>query len=282
MIDLHVHSTCSDGALTPEALVEEARRVGLHAIALTDHDTVEGVPAFLEACRAAGIRGVAGVEISIDHSPGAFHLLGYHLDPLNSELIRTLRWISQERERRNRGILDRLARLGIPLTMEEVLAEVSDDNVNVGRPHVAAAMLRKGYVSDIQEAFSLYLAKGKPAYVPRGKLGPEDGIALIRQAGGIPVLAHPFTLEDCGGRPLRDLVAEWTGAGLQGIECIYPEHGPRKTRRYRDLAREYGLVVTGGTDFHGPVRPGIGLGVGSGSFRVPDEILDSLDALRGL
>ena len=280
MIDLHVHSTCSDGQLAPRELALRARRLNLSALALTDHDTAEGCPALIEACEAEGIRGIAGVEISVDHGPGAFHLLGYFIDPAHGPLRSTLRWICAEREERNRKILKALRRLGLEMSMADVLAEVCAGNVNVGRPHVAMAMVRKGYVADVGEAFGRYLAKGKPAYAARGKLGPEDAIRLVREAGGIPVLAHPYTLEESGAPALEGLVRCWANAGLQGIECHYPEHGPARTRRYLDLARRHDLLPTGGTDSHGAARPGVELGIGDGSFRVPDSVLEGLVRLR--
>ena len=250
-------------------------------MALTDHDTVEGCRAFAAACADQGLRGIPGVEISVDHGPGTFHLLGYFVDPGNAALRSTLSWVCAERAERNRKILRRLAGLGLSLTMDEVLAEVPPDNVNVGRPHVALAMVRKGYVGNVGEAFARYLAKGKPAYASRGKLGPEAAIALVRGAGGVAVLAHPFTLEVSGAPAIASLVADWAACGLQGIECHYPEHEAARTRRYLDLARRHGLVPTGGTDFHGAARPGIEMGIGDGTFRVPTRLLDALDRAAG-
>lgn len=279
MIDLHVHSTCSDGQLTPGELARHAGRLKLSAMALTDHDTVDGCRALMQACADQGLRGIPGVEISVDHGPGTFHLLGYFVDPEEAALRSTLSWICAERAERNRKILRRLSGLGLQLGMEDVLAEVPPDNVNVGRPHVAMAMVRRGYVGDVGEAFARYLAKGKAAYAARGKLGPEKAIGLVRGAGGIAVLAHPFTLEVCGAPALESLVGSWAALGLQGIECHYPEHGPARRRRYLDLAQRHGLVPTGGTDYHGTARPGIELGVGDGTFRVPDGVLDGLERL---
>ena len=282
MIDLHTHSTFSDGSLTPEQLVEAACRAGLTAVALTDHDCTDGHPRFLAACDAArrngyrdgrGLVGVPGVEISSDVPHGTLHMLGYFIDRSNADLEAALSYIRDGRAYRNEQILARLNELGLELAWEEVAAYAGEDVV--GRPHFAQAMLARGYVGDKQEAFDRYLGKGQKAYVDRFRLTPEDSVKKIVDAGGIAVLAHPFTLDtDAAG--LRRVVGELVDLGLGGIEVLYSEHSPEQRRLYAGLADEFNLVATGGTDFHGDINPDVRLGVGFGNLAVPDDVLDRL------
>jgi predicted metal-dependent phosphoesterase TrpH len=192
VIDLHIHSTFSDGSMTPEEIVELAARAGLKTIALTDHDGMGGIARFMDACRTAGIRGLPGIEISVDCKSGTMHMLGYLIDPGNQTLIERLKWLREGREVRNAEILEKLNKLGFGLTWEEVAAFAGEDVV--GRPHFAQALLARGFVKDKTEAFDKYLGKGKPAYADRRRMTPENSIQLIRGAGGVAVLAHPFTL----------------------------------------------------------------------------------------
>jgi predicted metal-dependent phosphoesterase TrpH len=277
MIDLHAHSTFSDGSLTPEELVALAVETGLTAVALTDHDCTDGVPRFLAACEAAGITGVAGVEISAEVPHGALHMLGYGIEPGHPALEPNLANIRDGRQYRNTRILARLNELGLPLTWDEVAANAGEDVV--GRPHFAKALLDRGYVSDKQAAFDRYLGKGASAYVDRFRLSPADSLAAIRAAGGVPVLAHPFTL-DLGRRELAAYVAELKTIGLGGIEVYYSEHSAEQVQQYLDLAVELDLVATGGTDFHGEINPDVKLGTGFGNLRVPDDVLAALEAHR--
>lgn len=274
MIDLHVHSTFSDGSLTPEELAQLAAETGLTAVALTDHDCTAGVPRFVAACTARRIQGIPGVEISADVKKGTLHVLGYFLDIGNETLETLLVRIRQGREVRNREILEKLRRLKVDLTWEQVAAYAGEDVV--GRPHFAQAMMAAGYVKSKEEAFDRYLGKGKPAYADRYRLSPEAGIAAIHGAGGLAVLAHPFTL-DLGRESLRQAVAGLAEAGLDGIETHYSEHNPGQTEQYLALAREFELVATGGSDFHGNLNPAIRMGRGFGSLHVPEELLRELE-----
>jgi 3',5'-nucleoside bisphosphate phosphatase len=277
MIDLHVHSTFSDGSCTPEELIGEAARIGLSAIALTDHDTTDGVPRFTAAAVSASIQAIAGVEISADVKSGTMHMLGYLIDPANRTLIDRLKWLREGREERNAEILDKLNKLGFRLTWEEVAAFAGEDVV--GRPHFAQALLARNIVKDKDEAFDKYLGKGKPAYAERRRMTPIHSIELIRAAGGVPVLAHPFTL-NLSTEALKKQIAELRDFGLGGIEVFYSEHTPQMTSQYLNLAREFGLVATGGSDFHGAMNPDIQLGSGFGSLQVPDEVVAQLFAWR--
>lgn len=278
MIDLHMHSIFSDGTFTPEELVAEGLRIGLKAMALTDHDTTGGVPRFLEAARAAGLRAMTGVEVSADSETGTMHVLGYGVDHTDPNLAQHLAWIREGRQARNAEILHKLNRLGLRLTAEEVAAYAGADVV--GRPHFAQAMIAKGYARDKKDAFDRYLARGKPAYAERRRLDAAGTLELIRSAGGVPSLAHPFTLK-LEGSALKKELARLADLGLLGLEVYYSEHTPDMQRSYMKMARDLRLVPTGGTDFHGTVSPGIQMGRGFGSLQVPDTVIDEIEAARG-
>lgn len=275
MIDLHFHSTFSDGSLTPEELAARAAEAGLTAAALTDHDSCAGVPRFMAAATEAGVASVAGVEISADYQPGTMHMLGYGFDPEDRNLEEHLAWIREGREARNSEILHKLLAMGCHLTWEEVAAKAGEDVI--GRPHFAQVLLDKGYAKDNREVFEKYLGRGCPAYADRRRLSPEDAIKLIRQAGGVAVLAHPFTLK-LGKWDLKKLLRRLCDAGLEGIEVYYSEHTKIMQDHYRRLAKDYNLILTGGTDFHGVQTPDIQLGRGFGSLKVPDEVFRQLQA----
>lgn len=280
MIDLHIHSTNSDGSEPPERLVELGRQAGLRAMALTDHDTMDGVEDFLAACRACGMTGIAGVEISaaIDEGPGTLHILGYGLDPHHPLVQESLGRVLEGRAWRNEQILEKLNELGLELDWAEVQACAGEDIV--GRPHIAQALIDRDYVSAMDEAFDKYLAKGRPAYVDRYRLYPEEGIRMIRESGGVAVIAHPFSWEtdevrlEAGLRTLQAL-------GLGGIEAVYSEYTPEQTVTLLRLAKRLGLLVTGGSDFHGLAKPDIALGRGFGALDVPDTCLPPLLSALG-
>lgn len=278
MIDLHTHSTFSDGSLTPVELAGLAAKEKLTAIALTDHDTTAGIPLFLAACKERNLIGIAGVEISADVDSGTMHMLGYHVDPENAILGEALAKIRSGRDDRNSLIIERLNRIGKNITMADVLKHATEDVV--GRPHFAEALMDKGYVSSVKEAFDFYLGKGKPAYVDRFRFTPEIGIESIKKAGGVAVLAHPATL-GLKDKALREFVGTLAEAGLGGIEVYYSEHSSDQVIFYSALAREFKLVKTGGSDFHGRTTPDMRLGRGFGPLRVEDELLGPLEAAAG-
>jgi predicted metal-dependent phosphoesterase TrpH len=278
MIDLHCHSTFSDGSLTPEQLIAEAAQIGLAALALTDHDTTAGLPRFLAAAAGTPVRAVPGVELSVDCSSGVMHMLGYWMDLDNSELVRQMEWIRDGRAMRNRAMFEKLNALGFAMTWDEVQGFAGEDVV--GRPHFAQVMLQKGYAKDKNEAFDKWLGDGKPGYADRPRLTAEVAVALIRQAGGVAVLAHPFSLR-VGKEAMAALFLELAGVGLAGVECYYSEHSADLTKDYLEMAKRANLVPTGGSDFHGEVSPGIRLGSGFGGLNVPDEVLAQLEARRG-
>lgn len=279
MIDLHMHSTFSDGSLTPEELVEAGKRTRLTAMSLTDHDCMDGLSRFMTACDAVGIVGIPGVEISAEVGAGTMHVLGYYVAMGDADLEGVLRVIRDGREDRNVKILERLNELGCHLEWDEV-AKLAGEDV-VGRPHFAQAMQSRGYVSSKQEAFDMYLAKGKQAYVDRTRQTPEDSIGAILAAGGVPVLSHPFTL-GLGRNALKEFVGQLTDMGLGGIEVYYSEHAAQRVQEYLELTKHFDLQATGGTDFHGDVNPAIRLGYGFGSLKVPDEIVGQLQERAGV
>ncbi|MBU2552525.1 MAG: PHP domain-containing protein [Proteobacteria bacterium] len=276
-IDLHAHTTASDGTLTPSELVDLARREGLKAVAVTDHDTLDGLSEALARAREIGLELVPGVEISAEFKPGTMHILGYYLEPDASELAARLAELQEARRTRNPKIISRLAELGIEISMAEV--ENLAGGGQVGRPHMAKALVGKGYVSSIDEAFNRYLAKGGPAYVEKFRLSPTQAVRMIREAGGTPVLAHPFTLRlDESG--LKDTARQLEEAGLEGIEVYYPEHTPQMTRDYLALARAFNLIPTGGSDFHGENKAGVELGRGFGDLAVSYDLLADMKQRR--
>jgi len=274
MIDLHTHTVFSDGSLTPAELVEEAAAKGLSAIAVTDHDTVDGLPGALAAGERLGIEVIPGVEINLEHDRVTMDMLGYFLAGApTEELQRELAELRVYRVERNDRMLARLADLGMPLGPEDLAA--AGENGAVGRPHIGEAMMRRGYVASISEAFDRYLRRGAPAWVDRRRLGLGPALKLLRASGALPVLAHPGIIRtDAAG--LEHIVRDAARSGLAGIECYYPLHDAETVVRCLGLAEKYALVPTGGSDYHGSVKPKARLGVGSLGEPVPDEVLADL------
>jgi len=248
LVDLHVHSSASDGVYSPREVVERAAEVGLKAVALTDHDTTAGVAEALDAGEAAGIEVIPGVEISAEFEGGACHILGYFVEPGAADLARVLEIAREGRARRNAAILACLNDLGFDLTMDDVTGRQTTGTLT--RAHFAAAMTEKGYVRNWEEAFEQYLGRGKPAYVGRKRVEPTDAIAAIRGAGGLAALAHP--------RQLNRSIAEtetwlrrFAEVGIEGVEVWSPDHTANYARHYGEMARRLGLLATGGSDWHG-------------------------------
>jgi predicted metal-dependent phosphoesterase TrpH len=256
-IDLHTHSSYSDGSLSPRELVQLAKEKKLRAIALTDHDTVAGLKEAAAAGVELDVEVVPGVEISAQYPPGTMHILGYYLNPAHPDLLEALKKLQQARADRNPKIIQRLQALGLDISTNEVL-DLSAGQV--GRPHIAKALVNKGYASSIDEAFSRYLKKGAVAYVEKFRFPPDEAIDIIRKAGGIAVLAHPFTLGINKPDELALLVQELAEVGLEGIEVFYPGHTKEMVVIYEEVAARLGLVCTGGSDFHGNFRDHFHLG----------------------
>jgi predicted metal-dependent phosphoesterase TrpH len=270
-VDLHTHTIASDGTLRPRELVAEAAKRGVRVLAVTDHDSTEGLAeAIEEARRHPPLTIVPGIEINCDVEGAEIHILGYCMDyeaPWFQEFCRAQR---EERRARVYRMAERLAALGMPIDVERVFALVQEGSA--GRPHVARVMVERGYVKTVREAFDKYLAADKPAHVRRKKLTPEDAVRLLRRAGGVPVFAHP------GLSDRDELVPALVAAGLMGIECYYSEHSATQRGAYVDLCRRYDLVATGGSDFHGPsVRAAV-----LGNPTVPLAAWDALQAKAAL
>lgn len=273
VIDLHTHSTVSDGSDPPERIAELAAEAGCSAVALTDHDRLDGLAAARVRAAEVGVELVPGCELSCEFSPGTMHVLVYFVEPgegpLQDELVR----LQAVRDRRNELMCERL---GLPYA--ELLSEAG--GTGAGRPHAAALLVKRGMVSSIQEAFDRYLAKGKPGYVEKERLAVADAVRLARASGGVVVLAHPFSLGLSPGE-LRRVVAELAEAGVAGIEAVYGRYSADERAGLVELARELRLVPTGGSDHHGAYKPDLTVGRGTGDLDVPDFVLDELRARLG-
>ena len=266
--DLHIHTTASDGTVTPEGSVELALQADLRAMAITDHDAVHGIAPALEAARGRGIEVVPGVELSVSVEGSDLHLLGYYIDYANEAFAERLRLFRQVREERAEKIVRKLNELGVPLSLERV-KEIADEGA-IGRPHVAEALIQQHVVSSMSEAFARFLGYDSPAYVPKFKISPKEGIEMIRSVHGIAVFAHPGTLR-------RDeLIPGFVAQGLQGLEVVHPDHDDALVRHYTNLAQKYGLATTGGSDSHGPRKnlPTIG------AVKIPWTWVEELKRLR--
>jgi predicted metal-dependent phosphoesterase TrpH len=278
LIDLHVHSTASDGSYAPAEVVRQAKEGGLAAIALTDHDTVDGLAEAMAAGEQLELEVIPGVEISAQYPGGTMHILGLFVNYHNGLLDKRLAVLKQARIDRNPQIIAKLNGLGIPVTLARV-QEISGGG-QVGRPHIARALLEAGYVSSIQEAFDKYLGYQRAAYVSKFRFPPAEALAMIREANGIPVLAHPFTLGLGSAAALRKLVMELKGLGLAGLEVYYSEHTPEQEALYLKLAQELDLLITGGSDYHGDNKPEITLGNMPCQEKLSYELVEALKAWR--
>jgi predicted metal-dependent phosphoesterase TrpH len=274
-VDLHTHSRYSDGSDSPSAIVAKAKSIGLSAIALTDHDLLDGID---EAMQAAGtdIELVPGTELSVQWKGKGMHLLAYWVDH-GSPLADRLAEIQLGRVARNHEMVDALAELGIDITMDELKTEA--EMGVIGRPHFAAILVRKGAAATIQDAFDGYLAVGRPAYRPRVRVEASEAMSLARESGAVPVIAHPHTLaDDAAG--FSHLFSEFVALGAVGIECHYAEYPQSLRLQMAAEVEDLGLVATGGSDYHGTYKPGIALGSGKGDLAVPDSCLDRLQERR--
>jgi len=278
-IDLHIHSNASDGTFSPAQILDQALDSNLAAIAITDHDTISGSKEALRIGPPPEVKFLTGVEISANPPAsfpcsGSFHILGYAFDLEDTGLNQMLEELQQARKNRNPRILQTLNDLGFPMTMDEVESEMGDGQM--GRPHIAQVMIKKGYAKSINEVFDKYLGKDKAAYVDKFRMESDQAIELISSAGGIPVLAHPGLIEPTTDLPFENLIKTLTSTGLKGIEVYYPEHSPESVVEYIALADKYGLLMTGGTDFHGALKPDLKMGFGKGDFLVPYELYKKL------
>ena len=272
-IDLHVHSTFSDGTYTPEQLVDAAFEAGLSAIAITDHDTIDGVPVAIRAAKKRDLEIIAGVELSCEYKQKEVHMLGFCLDYTNPILNEHLRNFQQSRNMRNQKMVMLLADEGFDITYDKLLADNPDCVIT--RANIARYLVEHGCVKDMSTVFSKYLGDDCRCFVPRKKTSPTQAIQLIHQAGGVAFLAHPL-LYRMSTVTLRSLVSELATAGLDGIEAIYATYQPGDERNMKNLAKEYHLLICGGSDFHGANKPYIRIGTGMGHLYVPYEVLDNI------
>ncbi len=282
--DLHTHSSASDGAVSPAELIALADREGMGGVALTDHDTTAGLD---EAARAAerteGVAFLPGVELSAVFPKGTLHILALGLDPAGNAIKAVTARLLAARNRRNPQMIDKLRRLGLEITFEDVLAAAGATDPNrqvVSRVHMAAVLTRKGYARDTNEAFEKYLAAGAPGYVDKERLEPAEAIAAIHAAGGLAVLAHPVHLQFANFAECERLVHVLIDAGIDGLEVYHSDHTDELTRFLLNLARRLDLAVSGGSDFHGPVKPNVRLGRPRVPMAIMEELLERIDARR--
>jgi predicted metal-dependent phosphoesterase TrpH len=277
-VDLHLHTTASDGVMSPSEIVRYAKMKGLQAIAITDHDTIGGLEEGLLEGERIGFEVITGIEISAVHSPGSMHLLGYFIDNRYPGIHERLEYLQTARAERNPKIVKKLNQLGIELTYEEVMN--ASGGGQVGRPHFAQVLLEKKYVRSFQEAFDRFLKKGAPAYVDKFRFTSKEALHFINDAKGISVLAHPKTLNMAGYSELENLLLQLIEEGLQGIEVSYPEHSALEVGQYKTLAERYGLLMTGGTDYHGNEKNGFDIGDGRGEMKLPYTMVENLKTVR--
>ena len=278
LIDLHVHTTASDGTLTPRQTVALARETDLAAIAVTDHDTASGLAEALAAGEELGVEVVPGVEVSAGYLGQGVHILGYFIDPAAPALAEALDWFRRERERRNTAIVDAMAADGFPLSMDRLRA--SFPGAVLGRPHIASLLVKAGCASSVEEALTRWLNKGGVYYQPRRRMPLEQAVEAIRSAGGLAAIAHPLQYGYEGGA-LEAFIRACTEAGCRAMECVYSGYGPERRELLTGLAARFGLAVSGGSDFHGERKPRIRLGRGiDGEVRVPASALDELRRVK--
>jgi predicted metal-dependent phosphoesterase TrpH len=284
-IDLHTHSTASDGTLTPTDLMRAAKAAGLSAIALTDHDTGNGLKeAAAEAARLGDLQFVPGIEISADYpAPGTLHILGHFIDPDSPALNRMSTLLLEARNARNPRIVERLNELGCRITMEQVEGIAREKappgaDIVIGRPHIAEALVRANCVATIKQAFDAYLGTTGAAFFPKERLTPRQAIECIHDAGGLATIAHPVQLKTDNPAHLATVVNHLAEAGMDGIEVWHCDHDERATALMLELSKKYNLIPTGGSDFHGSHKPDVVLGRGRCNLRVPASVLPPLES----
>lgn len=272
-IDLHTHTTFSDGSYTPDELMKYASKKGLKAIAVTDHDTIDGHKESLERANHYGIEFIPGVEVGTSYDGKELHILGLFIDNTNEKLLSLLKSSREMRDRRAEKIIEIFNADGIDVSIEDIKAFSGQEAI--GRPHFAKFLISKGYYNSVSDAMKNYLGRGQRAYVARPLPTPQDVFDIIKCAGGISILAHPIQYR-MNSDIEETMIEELKNRGLAGVEAIYSENSAEDTRRYLDLAKKYDLLISGGSDFHGDVKPGLDLGVGFGDLRVDYSVLDRL------
>jgi predicted metal-dependent phosphoesterase TrpH len=278
MIDLHSHTDQSDGTFTPGELVAEASRVGLRALAITDHDTFAGYDAAVPFAAQAGLELICGIELSTRYEGGSVHLLGYFpVTPPSAELRAWLAWVLEMRRDRNIRLIARLQSLGLDITLAEV---EKVGRTLTGRPHFAQVLVQKGYATDLQNAFDVYLDESGRGFVQRQEVPMEEALERILRSGGVPSLAHPIRVAKNNWEKLAEYVEDLSSLGMRAIEVHHSDHSPENVSYYASLAERFHLGITGGSDFHGANKPAISLGTGKhNNLHVPDSLVESLKKL---
>ena len=280
-IDLHSHSTASDGSFSPSELVAKAEEIGLSALALTDHDTVSGIPEFIEAAsKNKVVETIPGVEVSVEFMGKEVHIVGLFIDYTSESLLEMLSEIRNHRNQRNELIIAKLQGMGFEITLQELLDIAGGESI--GRPLLAKILIEKGYFTEVQEVFDKCLKRGAPAYCARVLPSPDKAIREIHNAGGVAVWAHPLYRTANDRAYLRKVLRELTKFGIDAMEGYYSSFSEGQTRAVHDVAEEFSLLISGGSDFHGTNQKGIELGKGYGSLVVPYELLEKLRLLKGL
>lgn len=277
IVDLHVHSTESDGTLTPEDLVVEAKKAGLAAFALTDHDTCQGVCKAMPLAASAGIELIPGIELSTDYHGKEVHIVGLYIDIENEQLLKKTAEYRKCRSERNALMVEALRKEGLSITMEELVAENPDCVIT--RANIARFLYEHGQIKSVREAFDRYIGDHCKCYVGRLKVASTDAVRLIKEAGGTAILAHPL-LYGLSNTNLQKMIDELKPAGLDGLEAIYSTYTTGEEQQMKRLARENGLLISGGSDFHGSTKPDIALGRGRGHLYIPYSILEEIKAHR--
>lgn len=273
LTDLHTHSTASDGTFSPSEVAALAKEAGLASVALTDHDTTDGLDEFMEAGRSLGIETIPGIELAAGYKNTELHIVGLFVDYKSSALKESMEFIVNERNERNKKMIKALSRIGMEISLRE-LEENAGGNI-ITRAHYANVMVNRGYVKNKEEAFDRYISSGRPGYVKRETLTPKTCIEVIRKSGGIPVLAHA-TLYGYGYLEIHNLVGKLKGYGLMAMETIYSTYTPRQSEELRKICEYYKLMKSGGSDFHGLNKPDIKIGTGRGALKIPQSFADEM------
>jgi 3',5'-nucleoside bisphosphate phosphatase len=282
MIDLHTHTTHSDGTFSAEQLIRLAVEISLSALAITDHDTVDAIRIAKEKADGENLKLISGVELSLEAelpANGHLHMLGLFIDHENKQLVERLDYLRSKRIDRVYGILEKLNELDFPLSTDDL--HLDETQISIGRPHIARIMANYGYVTSIREAFDLYLADGKPAFVEKEKSSVKDAIELIHNAGGLAIMAHPISLAYTDLNEYGQYIKNLINAGMDGIEVYSTFHPPEFVTYLEKLAKELNICVSGGSDFHGANKPEIALGRGVGNLAVQDSVLSGLEKALG-
>ncbi len=273
LTDLHTHSTASDGTFSPSDVAALAKDAGLASVALTDHDTTDGLDEFMEAGKRLGIETIPGIELAAGYKNTELHIVGLFIDYNSSTLKESMEFIVNERNERNKKMIKALSRIGIEISLRE-LEENAGGNI-ITRAHYANVMVNRGYVKNKEEAFDRYISSGRPGYVKRETLTPKTCIEVIKKSGGIPVLAHA-TLYGYGYLEIHNLVGKLKGYGLMAMETIYSTYTPRQSEELRKICEYYKLMKSGGSDFHGLNKPDIKIGTGRGALKIPQSFADEM------